>query len=79
MKGSAGRSLKYTAAYIGMVLAGLFLCASVYMVYSLCKGMVAGEQIKFIDGFLFLHGILFFAPFVFMATGVFSILYFDEL
>ena len=76
MKGTAGRSLKFTVSYTGMLLTGLFLCASVFMVYSLCKGMVAGEQIKFIDGQLFLHGILFSAPFVFTASGVFSILYF---
>lgn len=76
MKESVKRSAKFLAAYFSIMLLGLLLCGSVFMVYTLCKGLVVGTSIQFIDVKLFLHGMFFFAPFVFTATGAFSIFYF---
>ncbi|MBP5252040.1 MAG: hypothetical protein J6Z17_06470 [Treponema sp.] len=76
MKKPLEHSLKFILFYLFILVAGSFLCGSFFMVYTLCKTLVAGEGIKVVDGFLFIYGVLYFTPLVLMTSGLFSILYF---
>ena len=76
MKKPLKHSLKFILFYLLITAIGFFSCSSVYMIYTLCKTLVAGSGIKVVDGFLFIHGLFYFMPLVFMMSGLFSIFYF---
>ena len=74
IKQSLLSSLKLVVFYVCM---SAFMCtafAAVYMVYTLCINMVAGQQLAF-DIKLFLEGVLIFLPFVLILQAMFMTLW----
>ena len=74
IKQSLLSSLKLIVFYVCM---SAFMCmalAAVYMVYTLCINMVAGQQLSF-DIKLFLEGVLIFLPFVLVLQAMFMTLW----
>lgn len=74
IKKSLLTSLKLIAFYICI---SVFMCvalAAIYMIYTLCINMVAGQQLKF-DIKLFLDGVLLFLPLVLVLQAMFMTLW----
>ncbi len=76
MKKPLEHSLKFIVYYLFITAVGFFLSSSLFMVYTLCKTLIAGEGIKVVDSFLFVHGMFYFMPLVLMMSALFSIFYF---
>lgn len=74
IKQSLLSSLKLIVFYVCMSVLVCAALAAVYMVYTLCINMVAGQQLAF-DIKLFLEGILIFLPFVLVLQAMFMTLW----
>lgn len=67
--------LKLILAYILIVLVGTSACAVLYMIYTACSSIVAGEGLSALSFSLFLRGVLLVGPVTLMLGGVFMCFY----
>ena len=74
IKQSLTSSLKLIVFYVCMSVVMCSALAAVYMIYTLCINMVAGQQLAF-DIKLFLDGVLIFLPFVLVLQAMFMTLW----
>lgn len=67
--------LKLILAYILIVLVGTSACAVLYMIYTACSSIVAGEGLSALSFSLFLGGVILVGPVTLMLGGVFMCFY----
>lgn len=67
--------LKLILAYILIVLVGTSACAVLYMIYTACSSIVAGEGLSALSFSLFLRGVVLVGPVTLMLGGVFMCFY----
>lgn len=67
--------LKLILAYILIVLVGTSACAVLYMIYTACSSIVAGEGLSALSFSLFLRGVILVGPVTLMLGGVFMCFY----
>lgn len=67
---------KSAAIYLFVVIFGTVGCSLIYMIYSLCTGLVAGQGFTVFNMDLFTNGLFLSAPIVIVLSSIFMVLYF---
>lgn len=75
MKTYVATALKLLLSYLLIIVLGTLLGAVLYMIYSLCTTLVAGQGIASFEPVVFVRGIFLCAPIVMMASSLFMVIY----
>lgn len=67
---------KSAAVYLFVIIFGTVGCSLIYMIYSLCTGLVAGQGFSVFNMDLFTSGLFLSAPIVIILSSIFMVLYF---
>lgn len=67
---------KSAAIYLFVIIFGTVGCSLIYMIYSLCTGLVAGQGFTMFNMDHFVNGMFLSAPVVIVLSSIFMVLYF---
>ena len=75
MKPYIKNALMVALTFFAMSIIVTFVCAMLFMMYTICTHLVSGQTVTAFDRIIFIEGLLSVAPIVLMMSSVFMIMY----